>query len=111
MRVAATITITAEQRSTLQRLARARSAQLARLVQRARVVLLAAGGLHNQEIAQRISASRYLVTCWRNRFCKSGMSGIEKDAPRPGRERVIGDAKVRKIVSMTTSELPRGATQ
>src|ERR1700688_2187814 len=106
MRVAATITITAEQRSTLQRLARARSAQLARLVQRARVVLLAAGGLHNQEIAQRISASRYLVTCWRNRFCKSGMSGIEKEAPRPGSKSGIGNAKVPKTGSLRSAELP-----
>ncbi len=61
MRVAPTITLTEEQRATLSAIARARSAQPARLVQRAKVILFAASGLQNKEIAQRIGASRFLV--------------------------------------------------
>ncbi|MGH7837047.1 MAG: IS630 family transposase [Candidatus Binataceae bacterium] len=110
MRVAPTITLTEEQQSELTSLARARSAQPARLVQRARVVLLAAQGLQNREIAQRVGASRYLVARWRERFLKRGVAGIEKDAPRPGRPTVIDRVKVREIVRVTTRERPAGAT-
>ncbi len=81
MRVAPTITLTDDQRSELISLARARSAHPARLVQRAKVVLLAAEGLQNKEIALRVGASRFLVARWRERFHDLGMAGIEKDAP------------------------------
>ena len=111
MRVAPTITLTEEQRATLSAIARARSAQPARLVQRAKVILFAASGLQNKEIAQRIGASRFLVARWRERFRELGIAGIEKDAPRPGRTPKIGPAKIREIVRMTTRELPPDATQ
>lgn len=111
MRVAPTITLTEEQRAALSAIARARSAQTARLVQRAKVILFAASGLQNKEIAQRIGASRFLVARWRERFSELGIAGIEKDAPRPGRTPKIGSAKIREIVRMTTRELPPDATQ
>lgn len=111
MRVAPTITLTEEQRAALSAIARARSAQPARLVQRAKVILFAASGLQNREIAQRIGASRFLVARWRERFSELGIAGIEKDAPRPGRTPKIGPKKIREIVRMTTRELPPNATQ
>jgi transposase len=111
MRVAPTITLTEEQRAELSAIARARSAQPARLVQRAKVILFAASGLQNKEIAERIGASRFLVARWRERFHDLGFAGIEKDAPRPGRTPKIGPAKIREIVRMTTRELPADATQ
>jgi transposase len=111
MRVAPTITLTQEQRSELAAYARARSTQPARIVQRSKVVLLAAEGLQNKEIAHRVGASRFLVARWRERFIESGIAGILKDAPRPGRTPTIGPAKVREIVRKTTRELPANATQ
>ena len=110
MRVAPTITLTEEQRAALSAIARARSAQTARLVQRAKVILFAASGLQNKEIAQRIGASRFLVARWRERFSELGIAGIEKDAPRPGRTPKIGPAKIREIVRMTTRELRKLST-
>jgi transposase len=110
MRVAPTITLTDAQRSKLMSLARARSAQPARIVQRAKIVLLAAEGLQNKEIALRVGASRFLVARWRERFHDLGMAGIEKDAPRPGRTPTISPKKVREIVRLTTRERPADAT-
>ncbi len=80
-------------------------------MQRAKVILFAASGLQNKEIAQRIGASRFLFARWRERFSDLGIAGIEKDAPRPGRTPKIGPAKTREIVRMTTRELPPDATQ
>jgi transposase len=110
MRVAPTITLSREQRDELTTLARARSAQPARIVQRAKIVLLAADGLQNKEIAQRVGTSRFLVARWRERFVELGITGIEKDAPRPGRTPTIGPTKVREIVRKTTRERPPNAT-
>ena len=110
MRVAPTVTLTEAQRRELSALARARSAQPARIVQRAKLVLLAADGLQNKEIAQRLGASRFLVARWRERFVELGIAGIQKDAPRPGRTPQIGTAKVREIVRKTTRERPPSAT-
>ena len=57
-----------------------------REAQRARIVLMAAGGLSNHEIARRLSCSRYTVWHWRKRFYEAGLDGLT-DRPRPGRPR------------------------
>jgi DNA-binding CsgD family transcriptional regulator len=84
MRVAATIKLTDQQRKTLQRWARGRSTPV-RLMQRAKIVLLAADGKENKEIAQTLAVQPSTVGRWRKRFAQSGLAGIEKDAPRGGR--------------------------
>jgi transposase len=58
------------------------------LVQRARIVLLAADGVSNTEIADRVGVSRTTVVSWRARYIRSGMAGLH-DQSRPGRPRVI----------------------
>ena len=84
MRVAKAIKLTSEQRQQLQTAARSRSMPL-RVVERAQIILLAAEGLRNDEIALRLSTSRFKVSRWRERYARQGFTGIEKDAPRPGR--------------------------
>ena len=91
MRIAQPITITDQQKKTLERWARGRSTP-ARLVLRAQIVLLAAGGLGNKDIALKLHANRLLVGKWRKRFADKGLAGIEKDAPRGGRPPVNRDA-------------------
>src|ERR687897_2209545 len=51
--------------------------------QRARIVLLAADGHSNVEIAGRVGVSLPTVTSWRARYRESGIGGLD-DAPRPG---------------------------
>ena len=81
-----------------------------RLVQRARVVLLAAEGLKNQQIAAELGISRYKAGRWRDRYAEHGLAGIEHDLPRPGRKRTISDQVRRKVVDMTLHQKPEGQT-
>src|SRR5438105_3896789 len=85
MRVAARITLSEEQRATLESWSRGRKTP-ARLVLRSKIVLHAADELENQEIAIKLGTDRESVGRWRSRFAKLGLAGIEKDAPRSGRK-------------------------
>jgi transposase len=70
--------------------------------QRARIVLLAADGVPNAEIARRVAVSRPTVVGWRQRYTEAGMKGLA-DLDRPGRPAVIDDADV---VVATLTEPP-----
>jgi transposase len=109
MRRACTIRLTVEDTATLEQWSRSRSTE-ARLVERARIVLLAADGLENKDIAVKVGVTRATVSRWRNRFAERGIPGIEKDAPRGGRPPKTRDQLVRKIVEMTTQQKPANAT-
>lgn len=109
MRVAPNIMLTNEQRKVLDGWARGRRTPL-RLVQRAKIVLLAADGRENWQIASDLQLDLGKVGRWRKRFAKDGLSGIEKDLPRGGRPPTIRTALARKIVEMTTQSLPANAT-
>jgi transposase len=63
------------------------------LVQRARIVLLAAEGASNTEIAARVGATRQTVVTWRKRYVEGGLAGLE-DADRPGRPPVLDEVAV-----------------
>jgi DNA-binding NarL/FixJ family response regulator len=67
MRVAKAITLTDEERATLVKWSRGRSTP-ARLIQRAQIVLAAADGRENKEIAAELGCTRRTVGTWRNRF-------------------------------------------
>jgi transposase len=109
MRVAPQVVLTEEQQLTLQQWARARSLP-SRQVERARVVLLAATGKQDLEIAAEIGISNQKAARWRKRFLTFGLAGLEKDAPRPGRTPTITSAKVQEVVRKTTREKPTNAT-
>src|SRR3974390_2481337 len=88
IRVAAPVELSPEQRTALERMARQRSLP-ARLVERARILLLAADGLENRQIAQRLRITPEKAARWRSRFLAGGGGGLEKDAPRPGKPRTL----------------------
>jgi transposase len=79
------VVLTDVQRRELRRRAAAYSAPY-RDVVRAKAILLAADGLANTEIAERLALSRQVVSRWRIRFCQEGIPGLE-ERPRPGRPR------------------------
>ena len=56
------------------------------MVQRAKMILLAAKGWDNKDIALRIDARREVVSMWRKRFFTKRLAGLE-ERPRPGRPR------------------------
>ena len=109
MRTAPRVELSPEQRTALEQLARQRSAP-ARVVERARIVLLAAEGLENRQIALRMAITPEKVARWRNRFLEGGLAALQKDAPRPGRTRTITDRQVKKVVEMTLHQKPANAT-
>jgi transposase len=80
------------------------------LVTRARVVLAAAEGKPNQDIAAELKITRSAVARWRDRFAASGVAGLQKDAPRGGRPPQARDDLVRRILEMTTQQKPANAT-
>ena len=63
------------------------------VAQRARIVLLAAEGLANYEIAERVGVTRPTVNLWRNRYAERGMAALDGVRP-PGRPRSVDRAKV-----------------
>jgi len=109
MRVAPRITLADELRRELEKLSRGRSVEV-RLVERAKIVLLAADGLDNETIAERLGISRQKAGRWRSRFAIGGLAAIEKDAPRPGRFPTISAKLKKRVVEMTLHETPPGAT-
>jgi transposase len=109
MRVAPTVTLTPEQHRTLELWARGRSLP-ARQVERARIVLLAAAGRQDLEIAAELRISNQKAARWRKRFLAAGIPGLEKDAPRPGRTPSISAATVRAVIRTTTQQRPGNAT-
>ena len=106
LRVAPTIELTDEQESELTKLAHSKRTSV-RLAQRAQIVLLAAQGLQNKEIAQLLGVGRVQVARWRERYLESGLQGIERDLPRGAPPAKVD---VAKLVELTTQTTPEAAT-
>jgi len=79
------IELTDDERVVLERTARAEKLPFQEVL-RARIVLYAAEGLHDTEIAARLDTSPGLVGRWRRRFAEHRLEGL-KDKPRSGRPR------------------------
>ncbi len=109
MRVAPQITLDEKERKILQRWSRGRSTP-ARLVLRAKIVLLAMNGKQNKDIASELGVDRSIVGRWRSRFAQHELAGIEKDAPRGGRNPTKRNRLARLIIKKTTKETPSNAT-
>lgn len=106
--VAAAIELTDEERAQLEAWARRRTSAQG-LAMRSRIVLAAAEGLKNTEIAERLGITRPMVTKWRNRFAEHRLDGLT-DEPRPGRPRTISDEQVEEVIVKTLETTPRDAT-
>jgi transposase len=69
------------------------------VVIRARIVLFAAEGARNVDIARRVGVHVDVVSKWRKRFFEEGLDGL-RDRPRSGRPRTFGDGVVAGIKAM-----------
>lgn len=97
------IALSPGQREELERRARSYTAPYWQVV-RAKVVLLAADGIANKEIAEQVGTSPQVVHRWRRRFCEQGLEAL-KDRPRSGRPRVYS-SQVAVEVKALACELP-----
>jgi len=81
-----------------------------RVMMRAQIVLLAATGMENKDIAVALGIGRDTVGQWRRRFFESRLAGLVKDAPRGGRKPTRREEVTRLIVERTTQTKPANAT-
>ena len=109
MRVALSVVLDKQGMGALERIARGRSLP-ARLVERARIVLRAAAGLQDQQVAAELGITPEKAARWRNRYLDGGIKALEKDASRPGRPRTITNARTAEVIRKTTQEKPFNAT-
>jgi hypothetical protein len=77
----------------------------AALAQRAKILLLAAQGTSNTEIAQQVGCSRPTVILWRHRYTQAGLDGLD-DKPRPGRPQTVRRDRRAEILAVTLSPPP-----
>ncbi|HZY92253.1 MAG TPA: helix-turn-helix domain-containing protein [Thermoplasmata archaeon] len=96
MRVAPTIELSPEERARLSRIGQRTTADGLR----ARIVLLAANGLDDQEIGRRLDTHRLTVARWRRRFLVGRIRAVEEGSA-PLRPSVIAPETVRRIVRAT----------
>ncbi len=107
MRYAPEIILTDKERKKLENAARSERSEV-RLALRAKIVLYAAQGKLNHEIATLLGIHRDKASRWRVRYARKGWAGIEKDLPRGGRKPREGMARL--IVQKTTQERPHNST-
>ena len=108
MRRAPCIELTAEEHTALQRTVRS-SRSSVREVFRARIVLLAAEGTQNRDIAEQLGTGPDSVSKWRRRFAEKRMTGLV-DRPGRGRKPHYGRELIERIVDDTVHRAPEQAT-
>jgi transposase len=109
MRVAPAIELDSQEQETLRQWAQGRTIPV-RQKERAEMILMAAEGKTNLEIADKTGAKPHTVGRWRTRFAEQRLEGIIKDLPRGGRPRSQREGIESKIIRVTTQETPKNAT-
>ena len=109
-RPTAQIVLSDVERETLERWARRPKTGQA-LALRCRIVLAAAAGSTNQEIARKLECNAVTVGKWRTRFAEKRLDGLI-DEPRPGQPRKVTDEIVERVIVATLESSPDdGSTQ
>jgi transposase len=108
MRVAEAIELDAQTERELRKLSKGRRVE-ARVQQRASVILLAAQGWQNKDIAEAVKLDRRQVAMWRRRFLDGGVQALLQDAVRSGRTPSVTLSVESLIVSRTLREQPAEA--
>ena len=83
MRVAPAIELSSEARLELEKLSRRRTTAV-RVALRSRIVLLAADGMGNKEIAQQLAVAPRMAALWRGRFIELGIAGSDEGCSPAG---------------------------
>jgi hypothetical protein len=81
-----------------------------KLAIRARIMLMLADRVRPSHIAARLAISRNHVHYWIRRYVMQGVSGVVRDASRPGRQKRLTPERVAAIVNATLTTTPPGRT-
>src|SRR3954449_10229815 len=99
-----TVNVPEADRRELERRARDKAAP-ARVVERARIVLLAADGVPGQQIAAMVGCAEGTVVTWRGRYAERGLAGLS-DLPRPGKPAQLPEELRDRVLELTPTEGP-----
>lgn len=102
------LTLSSQDRRTLEAMARSGTVE-ARLARRARTILLLASGASVRRTARQVGLAPRMVQHWKRRFLAQGLSGL-RDAPRPGRPKVIPVSTEARILAETQRRPPAPLT-
>jgi transposase len=105
MRQAKGVSLTPQEKLRLQWLVSSEVVAV-KVVERARMLLLAETGFSNKEIAEQLNTTRQKVARWRQRFIEQGLEGIEKDASRPGGKEKLDQHVIEKVINLTLHHQP-----
>ena len=103
------VRLTRKRRRKLEQIVRGGSSPQ-RLVLRAKIVLAAAGGAANAQIARQLGCSAATARTWRRRFACRGIAGLF-DKPRSGRPETHGPSARLAVLAVATSVPPDGESQ
>ena len=103
------IMLTEDERETLMAWSRTSSGEH-RLVERSRVILLAAEGFSAREIARRLKTRLARVSKWRQRFGQQRLAGLH-DARRTGKPKTYDQQTEKRILALLDSDPPSGYSQ
>jgi transposase len=108
-RIAEAIILTEKEQTIINEWAKSKTLPV-RIVQRARIIQMAAQNYENIQIASELGISHPTVQLWRDRFLSFRLPALEKDAPRLGRLPKVSHKKVMAIVNATLHTTPPDAT-
>lgn len=98
-----------EERATLTAWSRASSGEH-RLVERARIILLASEGIPAREIARRLDTRLARVSKWRQRFASQRLAGLQ-DSPRSGKPKTYDEVAEKRLLALLDAPPPEGYSQ
>ena len=111
MRVACSITLTVDERQALEGLLSGEFTPR-RLLLRTKIVLLAARGKSNQQIAARLNTDPHTVGRWRNRFCIDRLEGLKRKPPTINGSHISRHEEIaRQILEKTTMDSPANGSR
>ena len=108
-RPAISIDLSPDQESDLRALLRAGTTPQ-QVAMRAQIVLRAAQGTTNSDIARELGTTTQTVGLWRGKFARAGLNGLS-DTPRAGRPRTVDEAAVQRVLAMTLEPPPGGESR
>jgi transposase len=100
------VALTAEERTTLEQMLR-RGKHSTRRLTRARILLKAAAGLRDDEIAEAVATSLPTVERTRKRFAAGRLQALE-EKPRPGKQRVLDERGEARLIAEACTPAPEG---
>ena len=104
----ATIELSEDQRTVLEKVARSRRTPQA-VAQRARIVLMTADGILPGTIGAQLGVSQPTIRKWRARYVEQGLPGLRSE-PRPGRPRTLDDQRVADLLKQALQTRPAKQT-